>query len=86
MVYYCVLLLSVYHALKSVYVLQNTYFWIVSSSLLLGKNENKIHKPYVQRRLEKIRQVITDSEKQLILVPSKFNPADVPKTVVTLFS
>ena len=74
----CELFPSICHTLKSIYVLQNTYFWIDSSLVFCWvKNENKINKPHVQRRLEKIRHVITVSEKQLILVPRKSNPADV---------
>lgn len=42
---------------------------------------------YVQGRLEKIRNVITDSEKQQKLAFSKCNPTDVATRVVTpLFS
>ena len=40
------------------------------------KNDNEIHKPYLQRRLNKIREVMKDFLK---LIPSKMNPADNPE-------
>ena len=40
------------------------------------KNERKTHKPYVKRRLDKIRNVIKEFD-CLKLVPSGMNPADI---------
>ena len=43
---------------------------------LLGEEQTQEYKPYVQKRLEKIRNVILDND-EWMLVPSKMNSADL---------
>ena len=68
---------SVVNALKTIYEFRDIYFWTDSSIVYCWvKNEHKNHKPYVQRRLKKIRDVIKEFD-YFKLVPSKMNPADI---------
>lgn len=62
-----------YFKLKCTDIFQNT--WIDSSTLFYWlKNEHKIHKPYVQRRLEKMRDVTIDFGKQLEFAHGRLDP------------
>ena len=46
------------------------------------KNESKVHKPYIQRRLDKIREVIKDFS-CLKFIPSKMNSANDNERIIT---
>ena len=62
--------------LQSVYPISNFYFWTDSSIFLCWINNTKtVCKRYVQYRLIRIHELI-DGE-NLLLVPSKMNPADI---------
>ena len=57
----CELVPSVVNALKTIYQFRNIYFWLDSNiAYSWVKNEHKTHKPYVQRKLNKIRNVIEE--------------------------
>ena len=67
----CELVTSVVNVLKPVYIFNSIYFWSDSSiAFCWVKNDSKIRKPYVQKRLNKIREVIKDFS-CLKLIPSK---------------
>ena len=75
--YMCKLIPSIVSALKPVYIFNSIHSWTGSSSIFCWvKNDSKIHKTYVQRRLNKIRDVIKDFS-CLKLIPIKMNPADI---------
>ena len=62
--------------LQSVYPISNFYFWTDSSIFLCWINNTKtVYKRYVQYRLIRIRELIDGGN--LLLVPSKMNPADI---------
>ena len=70
-------------SLKREYQIEKYYFWTDSSIVHCWvKNGHKEYKPYVQKRLEKIRRVIK-GEAEWMLVPSKMNPADLATRGVT---
>ena len=72
----CELIPSIVNALKPIYIFNSIYFWTDSSIVFCCmKNDSKIHKPNVQRTLNKIREVIKHFS-CLKLIPSKMNPAD----------
>ena len=59
----CEFVPSVVNALKTNYEFHDIYFWADSSiAYSWVKNEHKIHKPYVQRRSNKIKDVIKEFE------------------------
>ena len=63
--------------MKTIYEFRHIYFWTDSSiAYCWVKNERKNHKPYVQRRLNQIRDVIKEFD-CLKIVLSKMNPADI---------
>lgn len=70
------LFLSVYHTLKSIFAFLKTFFCIDSSGIVLEQIlfQYKIHKPYVQRRLEKMRDVTIDFGKQLEFAYGRLDP------------
>ena len=73
----CELVPSIVNALKTIYEFRDIYFWTDYSIVYCWvKNEHRNHKPYVQRRLNKIRDVIKEFD-CLKLIPSKINPAGV---------
>ena len=69
--------------LNKEYCISKNYFWTDSAVVHCWmKNRQKEYKPYVPRRLRRIRDVITEYANWM-LVPSKLNPADLPTRGVT---
>ena len=65
------------------YCISKNYFWTDSAVVdCWAKNRQKEYKPYAQRRLQRIRDVITE-DANWMSVPSKLNPADLPTRGVT---
>ena len=75
---------SVQNCLKSVYPINVAYYWTNSSVVFAWVNNGKHNlEPYVQTRVYKIREAMT--KEQLMLVPSKDNPADIATRGLSLY-